>query len=315
MPPCTSLLLRELVPEAQSRASRIPVRSPRVAASSAVPAPTIPPPTTSTSSSRSRIAASACCRPAGLNSPTPTPYVRDTWRGWSRDLAAGETTPAGWALPPPSRLLGSRGCGAAVGMRGVRGSAVAVGGDDDLDTLELLEIGVPRRRHRPPQRTDEVHATIRLRRRAEEQLLERRERADLHPGAARQLRVVRLGTPVPAAAGGLLGARERRAEHDRIRAHRHRLHDVAARAQTAVRDHMHIAAPRLVEVITAGARDIRDRRRHRGVDAERGARRARRAAAEADEHARGARAHEVPGRGVGGGAADEQGYGELVDEL
>ena len=39
------------------------------------------------------------------------------------------------------------------------------------------------------------------------------------------------------------------------------------------------------------------------------------AAAEADEHARGARAHEVQRRGVGRGAADDHGHVELVDEL
>ncbi|GAA3058150.1 hypothetical protein GCM10020000_46100 [Streptomyces olivoverticillatus] len=63
-PPWMSLLDRLEVPAAQSRASTIPVTSPRVAASSAVPAPTTPPPTTRMSSSRSAIRASAAPRSA-----------------------------------------------------------------------------------------------------------------------------------------------------------------------------------------------------------------------------------------------------------
>ena len=51
MPPCTSFDERLEVPEAQSRASTIPTRRPRVAASSALPVPTMPPPMTRMSSS------------------------------------------------------------------------------------------------------------------------------------------------------------------------------------------------------------------------------------------------------------------------
>src|ERR1700742_2311985 len=60
-----SLLDRLDVPLAQSRASTIAVVRPRVTASSAVPAPTTPPPTTRTSSSFSAIRAIASRRPAG----------------------------------------------------------------------------------------------------------------------------------------------------------------------------------------------------------------------------------------------------------
>ena len=65
MPPCTSLELRLLVPDAQSRASSIPTRRPRVTASSADPVPTMPPPMTSTSSSFSRMLRRADSRSAG----------------------------------------------------------------------------------------------------------------------------------------------------------------------------------------------------------------------------------------------------------
>ena len=60
-----SLLDRLDVPEAKSRASTSPTDSPRVAASSADPAPTTPPPMTRTSSSVSAIACSASSRAAG----------------------------------------------------------------------------------------------------------------------------------------------------------------------------------------------------------------------------------------------------------
>src|ERR1700733_5304510 len=65
-----SLLDRLEVPLAQSRASPIAVVSPRVTASSALPAPTTPPPTTSTSSSCSVIRAIASSRAAGDSSAT-----------------------------------------------------------------------------------------------------------------------------------------------------------------------------------------------------------------------------------------------------
>ncbi len=90
-----SLLERLEVPAAQSRASTRPVASPRVAASSAMPAPTTPPPTTSTSSScsamrRERFGAlrrtqSGCphrCLPSA-----PSPYLagaRRARRPWAR---------------------------------------------------------------------------------------------------------------------------------------------------------------------------------------------------------------------------------------
>src|SRR5580704_4740089 len=65
-----SLLDRLEVPLAQSRASMIAVVSPRVTASSAVPAPTTPPPTTRMSSSFSAIRAIESRRPAGDSAVT-----------------------------------------------------------------------------------------------------------------------------------------------------------------------------------------------------------------------------------------------------
>ncbi len=60
-----SLLDRDEVPEPKSRASTRPTDSPRVAASSATPEPTTPPPTTRTWCSVSASAARAAARSAG----------------------------------------------------------------------------------------------------------------------------------------------------------------------------------------------------------------------------------------------------------
>ena len=117
-----------------------------------------------------------------------------------------------------------------------------------------------------------------------------------------------------AAAGGVGGAGERRPEHDRVGAARDGLDDVAGRADPTVGDDVHVAAAGLVEVVAPRGCDVGDGRGHRGVDAEGGARRVRRAAAEADEDTGRAGAHEVQGRRVGRGAADDDGHVELVDE-
>ncbi len=78
---------------------------------------------------------------------------------------------------------------------------------------------------------------------------------------------------------------------------------------------MDVAPARLVEVVAARAGDVGYRRGHRGVDAENPARRRGCAPAEADEHARGARAHEVQGCRVGRSTADDDRHVEVVDEL
>ena len=133
--------------------------------------------------------------------------------------------------------------------------------------------------------------------------------------AAGQLGVVRLGAPVEAAAGRVRGAGQGGAEHDGVRAARDRLDDVARARHAAVGDDVHVAAAGLVHVVAAGRRDVGDRGRHRRVDAEGGAGGVGRAAAEADEHARRAGAHEVQRRRVGRAAADDHRHVELVDEL
>src|SRR5262249_8743456 len=85
-----SLLDRLEVPLAQSRASLIAVVRPRAPASSAVPAPTTPPPTTKMSSSFSAIRAIASRRPAGDSAVT-----------------ASLSFPGGTGAVPPGYRLGS----------------------------------------------------------------------------------------------------------------------------------------------------------------------------------------------------------------
>ena len=91
MPPWTSLDDLEEVPEAKSPFSTRAVRSPRLAASSATPAPVMPPPTTTTSkrsAARRRRASSpgegpwspGGRRPPAVRSLTGQPATRQTGR-------------------------------------------------------------------------------------------------------------------------------------------------------------------------------------------------------------------------------------------
>jgi hypothetical protein len=89
---------------------------------------------------------------------------------------------------------------------------------------------------------------------------------------------------VVAAAGRLVGARQRRADHHGVGAAGDRLGDVAARAHAAVGDDLGVLAG-LQHVLGAGGRDVGDRRRLRDAEAEHAARGARRAGTDADEHA------------------------------
>src|SRR5690606_5805820 len=121
--------------------------------------------------------------------------------------------------------------------------------DDDLNALELLELGVAGRGHRPSQRTDQVHGAVGQLRGPEQDLLQRADHADLDAGAARQLVVVRFHTPVEPVAGRLGGTGQRRAEHHRVRAAGDCLGDVAGAADRTVGDHVHVPPTGLVEVV------------------------------------------------------------------
>src|SRR4249920_2755201 len=169
-----SLLDRDEVPEPKSRASARPTVSPRVAASSATPAPTTPPPTTRTWCSVSASAASAAARSAGPSlAVTPAPAI--TFRTYRpRPPVASAGAPR---RPRAARLAGCH---------------------HDLDPLEFLQVRVAGCRHRLAQRPHQVHRPVGHGGRAVHDLLQGADRADPHPRAARQVRMVCLAAPVVA---------------------------------------------------------------------------------------------------------------------
>ena len=117
-----------------------------------------------------------------------------------------------------------------------------------------------------------------------------------------------------AAAGRLVGARQRGADHHGVGAAGDRLRDVAAGAHASVGDHVAVAAG-LVLVLAAGGRRVGDRRGLRDADAEHAARGARVAGAHAHQHADGAGAHQVKRRRVRGASTHDHGQVEVRDEL
>src|SRR6266536_3155289 len=197
-----SLLDRDEVPEPKSLASTRPVDSPRVAASSATPAPTIPPPTTSTSCSVAASLASASARSAGPSlTVVPPPAIT------VRTLPARAMPGAGRPESPRPRQgpHGQRRCALGVTTTSTRWNSLR---------SEYPEVAMVRRS--APIRFIEPSATVD----GPCRILDGADRADLQPGAARQFRVVRLAAPVVAVAGSLRGAGERRADHHRVGAER-----------------------------------------------------------------------------------------------
>ena len=194
MPPCTSFDDRLDVPLAQSRASTIPTRRPRVAASSALPVPTMPPPTTRMSSSFSFSAAIAAARSSGPNFDEretefdcvivlpPVPVAGLVGRSDSDVVGRAGGAPGRGSVPAGSAYS------VVTHRTGRAGSLLAVGRDHDLDALELLEIGVTGRRHRSTQSAHQIHRAVGNRGRAVQNLFERGDLSDLDAacrGAAR----------------------------------------------------------------------------------------------------------------------------------
>ena len=114
--------------------------------------------------------------------------------------------------------------------------------------------------------------------------------------------------------GRLLGAGQRRADHQHVRAGRDRLGQLAAAAHPAVGDDRDVAAG-LGVVRVARGRDVADRGDLRDADPEHLARRARGARADADEHGGGALLHQREG-GLGvGRVADRDRDRHVAREL
>src|SRR4029079_18112457 len=89
-------------------------------------------------------------------------------------------------------------------------------GHHHLGTLEVADVLVAAGRHRRAQRPHQVERAVVLQRRAEEDLLQGPVLGGCHSGAPRQGRMEGRHAPVKAAAGGLLGPRQRGADHDRV---------------------------------------------------------------------------------------------------
>src|SRR5215211_5874162 len=186
--------------------------------------------------------------------------------------------------------------------------------DHHLGAVELRDVLVAGRGHRGAERAHQVERAVIVLGGAEQDLLERAVLLGRDAGASRQRRMEGRHPPVRAAARSLLGAGERRADHDRVRSDGDRLGDIAASPHAAVRDHVAVV-PRLHHVLAAGRGHVGDRGGLRHADPEDAPGRARGAGANADQDAHGAGPHQVKAGVVGGTAADHARDVERGDEL
>ena len=147
------------------------------------------------------------------------------------------------------------------------------------------------RRHRLAERADEVLRAVGHVRRAEQDALQRPDGPDPDPRPARQGRRRRGHPPVRAAAGRLLGAGQRRADHQHVGPGGDRLGQLATATHPAVGDDRDVAAG-LGEERVARRGHVADRGDLRDADAEDLAGRAGGPGPDADEDRRGALLHE-----------------------
>src|SRR6266498_5330700 len=119
--------------------------------------------------------------------------------------------------------------------------------------------------------------------------------------------------PVMAAAGCLLRLRERRADHDRVRATRKRFAHIATGAHAPVGDDRHVASGAPRECVTRGGA-IHGRGYLRHADAEDLATRTRRARPDADQQASNAGFHQLERRGIADTVADDDRYADTTAE-
>src|SRR3954447_4545665 len=236
---------------------------------------------------------------------------------------------------PAERTPGVLRCGRSIAARGrrtprprgsvralhpvYRWSRAAAGhrwsSDDDLDPLELLHLRVTGGGHRALERTDQVHRAVRNPGRAEQDLLERADHADLDPLTARQVLVPGLGTPVVAPTRRVARTGQWRTDHHGVGAAGDRLRHVTGPADRTVRDDMHVPAAGLVHVVAPGRRHVRDGGRHRHGDAEHLPRGVGGATAEPDQYAGSTSSHQVQRGLVGRAVTDDDRDVEVVDEL
>ena len=144
--------------------------------------------------------------------------------------------------------------------------------EHDLGLLEVVDRLVAAGRHRRPERAHQVQRPVVLARGADDDLLERGVLVDLDARAARQRRVERRHPPVEAAAGRLLRARERRADHHRVGAAGDRLRRCRRRCACRRRRSRSRTCRSRAGAARARAAASGDRRRLRDADAEDAAR-------------------------------------------
>ena len=145
-------------------------------------------------------------------------------------------------------------------------------------------------------------------------LLQGADGAHIRAVTAGQRLVTRLGAPVHALARRFGGTGQRSAQHDSVGTQRERLDETARRTHAAIGDHLHVPSAGLVHVIAACLGHIRNGRGHRGLHADRRARGGNGAAAEPDQHAGRAGAHQVQGRRIVGRTADDDRHVQVIDE-
>src|SRR4051812_34205250 len=132
--------------------------------------------------------------------------------------------------------------------------------DHHLGPLEGADVLVAAGGHRGLQGPHQVEGAVVLLGRAEEDFLQGPVLLGGDAGAARQRGMEGRHPPVVTAAGRLLGAGQRRADHHRVGPAGNRLGDVAAGAHAAVGDHIDVLTG-LEHVLGARRRDIGDRGR------------------------------------------------------
>src|SRR5215217_1126042 len=183
-----------------------------------------------------------------------------------------------------------------------------------LGPLEVPDVLVPACGHGGLEGSHEVERAVVLLGGTEEDLLETPVLNRGDPGAAGKQRVEGGHPPVEPASGSLLGARERRADHHRVRAAGDGLRHVATRPHAAVGDDVAVLAG-LAHVLRAGGSDVRDRGGLGHADAENAARGAGGSRPDPDEDADRTGAHEVESGGVRRTATHDARHRHLGDEL
>ena len=120
--------------------------------------------------------------------------ARQSWSRTARIAEAGshdELVSANVAPTPHSGVAGATKTDASSRATAAR----------SFDALELLEVGVPGRCHRSTQRTEQVHRPVRRTGRPHQHLFHRTDDANPDALTARQLVMVRLGSPVQSRPG------------------------------------------------------------------------------------------------------------------